>query len=89
MAQSSVNLRALRDFSAFLARRSKEIKDRSALAKQSVEHLSEFWSDARFVEFEKVFSTISGDLDEFLRDAEKYRQYLNTKVALGERFLRK
>ena len=84
-----MNLKGLRDFSAFLARRSKEMGERSAAAKRSVENLKNEWSDSRFQEFEKVFLTVSGDLEEFLKAAEKYRQYLNAKVALGEKYLRR
>jgi hypothetical protein len=79
----------MREFASFLARRSKEIGERSSMAKRSVQELSVFWSDAKFREFNEIFKAVSDDLDVFLEVTEKYRKYLNEKVMLGEKFLRR
>lgn len=56
---------------------------------QAFEHLRQTWKDAKYNQFEKTFLTTCQDLDQFLKMAKIYADFLRQKAAKLDAYLRR
>lgn len=87
MARVIIDAEEVRRFASFLQTQSGELRTRKSSIEASFRQLNEYWKDARHRRFESNFEYTSKLLDEFLRKADAYVEYLRKKARKVDAYL--
>jgi uncharacterized protein YukE len=87
MPQAIVDPDEVRRFAATLQEMSAYLHDRKTHVKSSFSNLRDVWRDQKYTQFDRVFSESVTRLDQFLRYAEMYADYLKKKAQKADRYL--
>lgn len=77
----------VRRFVSLLHTQSGELRKRKNSIESSFQRLGEYWKDEKHRRFENNFEYTSKLLDEFLRKADAYVEYLRKKAHKVDRYL--
>jgi uncharacterized protein YukE len=80
MSRVVIESEEVRRFASFLQRQSGELRTRKSSIEASFRQLGEYWKDEKHRRFENNFEYTSKLLDEFLRKADSYVEYLHKKA---------
>jgi uncharacterized protein YukE len=87
MARVIIDSEEVRRFASSLRAKSEELRKRKSSIEGSFRQLNEYWKDARHRRFENNFDYTSKLLDEFLRKADAYIEYLRKKARKVDTYL--
>lgn len=90
MAQIHVDPRAQLEFSRFLHDAANQIRMRHEdIGRQLRElHTSGVWRDVNYDEYQRKFDAATKNIDELVKNAGHFCQYLQSQAAKGEAYLR-
>jgi hypothetical protein len=74
-------------FSRHLAKTANNVAKRRSKAARLVADSRSVWKDAKYDHFRKRFEQTVKDLDQFVRLAEDYAQFLERKAGLARKYL--
>jgi len=89
MPQVSANPEEMRRFAKALDEIAEVLRQKRMKTSRSFENLHHTWRDAKYAQFEKTFSSTLQDLDGFLKSAQKYSEFLRTKAAKLDRYMKR
>ena len=89
MPQVSANPDEMRRFAKALDEIAESVQQKRMNTSRSFENLHHTWRDAKYVQFEKTFSSAVQDLDGFLKSAQKYSEFLRRKAAALDRYMKR
>lgn len=82
-----IDVDELKQFDSALKRICGNLRDEKNSMNQKFLSLKEVWKDKNYHQFEKTFTTTITEIDQFLRYAEMYNDYLRQKARAAERYL--
>jgi uncharacterized protein YukE len=86
MTRAIVDPREVRRFSALLSETAASLQAGKSDVTGQFNDLKGVWKDTKYGQFEKTFADTMSRLQAFLKTAESYANYLNTKARLAERY---
>jgi uncharacterized protein YukE len=87
MAQIIVDPADLRRFVAVLEQETRALRERQRNMEASHRDLAQVWRDARYLEFERVYTPTMQVLDRFEKMTDQYGRFLRGKAERAERYL--
>jgi hypothetical protein len=86
MPRAIVDPREVRRFAALLLETAGHLQNSKSVVTGDFTELQAVWKDKKYAQFDRVFSETMGHLEVFLKNSERYAQYLNKKAGLAERY---
>jgi uncharacterized protein YukE len=87
MTQAIVDPDEVRRFATLLQEMAAYVHDRKTHVKSSFNELHSVWRDQKYSQFDKVFEESVTRLDQFLRSAQLYADYLKRKAGIVDEYL--
>lgn len=87
MPRAVVDPNELRRFAIFINGVAISLRRRKSLLNSSLNNLKEVWRDEKYRQFERIYSEMMPQLEQFCKNAEEYAQYLQEKEKPLRRYL--
>ena len=80
MSQIIASPQELVQFARYLRDLARTLKERKTSLNHEFAEVGEVWRDEKYQQFQRIFEETSREIDVFLKEAERYSEYLNRKA---------